>query len=473
MENKYDLLVKGGQVVLLDEVKTLDIGVAGGVIAAIGPELEAGTGTVVVQAAGKWVLPGMVDSHVHLNEPNMGHWEGFVTGSAALAAGGVTTYIDMPLNGLPPTVNLPALRMKEKLAEGASAVDYAFWGGLVPGNVDQLEALSEAGVPAFKAFLSNPGGDGEERFREVDDWTLLEGMRKIASFGGLLALHAESDAITARLADEAAAQGRTGPLDFVKTRPVIAELEAVGRALLFARETGCRLHFVHISSPEGVELVEKAKREGVDVTVETCPHYLALSEQDLVRLGPVAKCAPPLRDEERIERMWRQVAEGKLDVIGSDHSPSPEELKSLDGRTFMQAWGGIAGAQSSVEVMLEEGYFKRGLPLPLLSRLLSTQPAKRFGLHPRKGEIGIGFDADFAIVDPNAGYTLTKENLYQRHKISPYVGRTFSSRVSSTWVRGSMVYSAEEGVRLPGHGIRLSPIPMRRQRDDTEFAGTE
>lgn len=458
MESGTDLIIKGGQVVLPDRVDVLDIGVRDGIVVALAPDLQGDEGTRVVRAEGLWVLPGMVDTHVHLNEPNMGHWEGFVTGSAALAAGGVTTYVDMPLNGLPPTVNLPAFKMKESLASGSSAVDYSFWGGLVPGNVDQLEALAQAGVPAFKAFLSNPGGDGEERFREVDDWTLLEGMKKIASFGGLLALHAESDAITSKLADEAAAQGRTGPLDFVATRPVIAELEAVNRALLFAKQTGCRLHFVHISSPEGVELIEKAKRDGVDVTVETCPHYLALSERDLVRLGPVAKCAPPLRDEERIELMWKQVAEGKLDVIGSDHSPSPAELKSLEGRTFMQAWGGIAGAQSSLEVMLEEGHFKRGLPLPLLSRLLSTQPAKRFGFYPRKGEIGIGFDADFAIVDPNARYTLTREHLLQRHRISPYLGRTFTSRVASTWVRGSRVYSSDEGVTLPGHGVLLSSI---------------
>ncbi|THF81297.1 allantoinase AllB [Cohnella fermenti] len=462
MSGTFDLLLKGGLVVLPDREAQLDIGVKDGRIAALGTDLAAGEGTTVVRADGKWVLPGMVDTHVHLNEPNMGHWEGFATGSAALAAGGVTTYIDMPLNGLPPTVNVPALRLKEALAQGASAVDYAFWGGLVPGNVGELEALGREGVAAFKAFLSNPGGDGEERFREVDDVTLLEGMKAIASFGGLLALHAESDAITSRLADEAAAAGRTGPRDFAATRPIVAELEAVGRALLFAKTTGCRLHFVHISSPEGVELIDMAKREGVDVTVETCPHYLALSEEDLVRLGPIAKCAPPLRDEERIERMWKQLAEGKLDVIGSDHSPSPEELKSLEGRTFMQAWGGIAGAQSSVEVMLEEGHFRRGLPLPLLSRLLSTQPAKRFGLYPRKGEIAVGFDADFAVVDPGAGYTLTKEHLLQRHPISPYAGRTFSCRVSSTWVRGCKVYSIEEGVRLPGHGIPLSPNPLGR-----------
>jgi allantoinase len=455
MGERFDRIVRGGQTVLPGEVRVMDIGIRDGRIAALSDRLEAEDGTPETDARGLWVLPGMVDVHVHFNEPNMGHWEGFATGSAALAAGGCTSYVDMPLNGLPPTVNVPALRMKEELAAGSSAVDYAFWGGLVPGHLDDLEPLGAEGVLAFKAFLSNPGGDGEERFREVDDWTLLEGMKRIASFGGLLALHAESDAITSKLADEAARVGRTGALDFAATRPVIAELEAVNRALLFAEQTGCRLHFVHISSPEGVELIDRAKRRGLDVTVETCPHYLALSELDMERLGPVAKCAPPLRDEARIERMWELLAEGRIDVIASDHSPCPEELKNAPGKTFAEAWGGIAGAQSSLELMLHEGHVARGIPLPELSAMLSAKPAKRFGLYPRKGVIAVGFDADLAIVDPNASYTLTKDDLYQRHKISPYVGRTFSCRVAATLVRGRTVYESARGILLPNSGVPL------------------
>ncbi|MBB6690347.1 allantoinase [Cohnella xylanilytica] len=455
MAERFDRIVRGGLAVLPGETRVLDIGIRGGRIAALEDRLEAEDGTPVTDARGLWVLPGMVDVHVHFNEPGMGHWEGFATGSAALAAGGCTTYVDMPLNGLPPTVNVPALNAKAKLAEGVSSVDYAFWGGLVPGNLDDLEGLAAEGVPAFKAFLSNPGGEGEERFREVDDWTLLEGMKRIASFGGLLALHAESDAITAKLAGEAAKAGRAGPLDFAATRPVIAELEAVNRALLFAEQTGCRLHFVHISSPEGVELIDRAKRRGLDVTVETCPHYLTLSETDLARLGAVAKCAPPLRDADRIERMWEQLAEGKIDIVASDHSPCPAELKTAPGMSFMEAWGGIAGAQSSLELMLAEGYFRRGVPLPALSAMLSANPARRFGLYPRKGEIAVGFDADLALVDPEGAYRLQEEDLLQRHKISPYLGRTFPCRVVETLVRGRTVYERGRGIALPGRGERL------------------
>ncbi|MFD2333157.1 allantoinase AllB [Cohnella sp. GCM10020058] len=458
----YDLIVKGGYVALPDQAVFLDIGIRDGKIAAIGAELCASPDTEIVDACGKWVLPGMVDAHVHLNEPGMGHWEGFASGSAALAAGGCTTFVDMPLNGLPPTVNTEALAMKADRAAGVSSIDYAFWGGLVPGNANDLQALHASGVKAFKAFMSDPGGETEDRFREVDDLTLLEGMRTIASFGGLLGLHAESDAITSRLAAKAAAEGRTDAAAFIASRPVVAELEAVSRALLFARETGCRLHFVHMSSPEAVELIAQAKIEGLDVTAETCPHYLALSDLDMGRIGPAAKCAPPMRDDTRRERLWQQVASGLIDVIASDHSPSPEAWKSMEGRTFMSAWGGIAGAQSSLELMLDEGAVKRGLPLTVIARLTADGPARRFGLDGRKGRIAVGFDADLAIVDPAAAYTLKRDDLYQRHRHSPYIGRTFSCRVVNTFVRGQLVYSLKNGgIVRAGCGELLSPLKER------------
>ncbi|CAI6025838.1 allantoinase AllB [Cohnella sp. JJ-181] len=460
MKEGYDLIVKGGLVVLPGETAILDIGIREGRIAALGEDLPAASAVRIVDALGKWVLPGMVDAHVHLNEPGMGHWEGFATGTAALAAGGCTTCIDMPLNGLPPTVNAAALSMKADRAAGVANIDYAFWGGLVPDNAGDLQPLHEAGVAAFKAFLSDPGGEAENRFREVDDVTLLSGMRTLASFGGLLGLHAESDAITARLAAIAAAEGRTDAAGFIASRPVVAELEAVSRALLFARETDCRLHFVHVSSPEAVELIGLAKREGIDVTAETCPHYLTLTDQDMARIGPAAKCAPPMRDGASRERLWAQVAGGMIDMIASDHSPSPEAWKSLEGRTFMDAWGGIAGAQSSLELMLGEGAVKRGIPLPVIARLLADGPARRFGLDGRKGRIAIGLDADFAIVDPEASYTLRREDLYQRHRHSPYIGRTFSCRVVGTYLRGELVYSLNEGIVRAGGGEPL--IPKKR-----------
>lgn len=451
-----DLIVQGGEVVLPDGVKKLDIGVRGGKISALADRLEPGEGAALLDARGLAVLPGMIDTHVHFNEPNLGHWEGFETGSAALAAGGVTAYLDMPLNGNPPTVNLEALKLKASLAEGRSAVDYGFWGGLVPGSLDQLEALAEAGAAAFKAFLSDPGGDGPGRFRHVDDWTLYAGMKRIASFGGLLALHAESDALTAGFAESARRERRTDARGFADSRPVVAETEAVAKALLYAADTGCRLHFVHISSAEAVDLISAAKRKGVDVTLETCPHYLTLTLDDVERLGPVAKCAPPIREAEQRERLWKRLAEGSIDFVASDHSPSPPELKALGpDRTFFDAWGGISGAQSSLELLLHEGFRKRGVPLTRIAEAAATAPAKRFGLYPGKGAIAVGFDADLALVDLNASYTLREEDLLYRHRQSPYTGMTLSCRVAATLCRGRLVYEAGKGVMLPGGGRPL------------------
>ncbi len=453
---RYDRIVAGGDVVLPGGVRRLDIGIREGKIAALAEELSPTEGEEVLEARGKTVFPGMIDTHVHFNEPNLGHWEGFATGSAALAAGGCTAYLDMPLNGNPPTIHLDALRLKEELAAGKSAVDYGFWGGLMPGNLDELEKLAQAGVPAFKAFMSDPGGEGEGRFLQADDWTLYEGMKRIASFGGLLALHAESDALTGGLAKASRLAGRTDARGFAESRPVVAETEAVAKALLYAKDTSCRLHFVHISSAEAAEMIAEAKQQGLDVTLETCLHYLIMTVDDVERLGPVAKCAPPIRDAGQRERLWRLLADGCIDLVTSDHSPCPPELKALDaGRTFFDAWGGISGAQSSLELLLHEGFKKRGLPLHLLADLAAGAPARRFGLYPRKGEIGVGFDADLAIVDLNASYTLQAEDLLYRHRHSPYAGFTFHCRVAATLSRGRVVYEAGKGILEAGGGLPL------------------
>lgn len=455
MNMKLDLIVKNGWVVLPDEVRKLDIGIRDGRIEALAECLDNYNADSYIDADGQHVLPGMIDSHVHFNEPGLGDWEGFATGSAALAAGGCTTYVDMPLNGNPPTVSVDALKLKLEKAKGCSVVDYTLWGGLVPKQEDQLEMLAAEGIVGFKAFMSNPGGEGEGRFREIDDWTLFNGMRRIAAVGGFVALHAESDVITTRLAEEAAAAGKTDAVAFIASRPVIAELEAVNKALLFAEHTGCSIHFVHISAPETLHLIQRAKDRGLEVTVETCPHYLLLTDQDMIELGPIAKCAPPLRSAAQQEEMWELLSEGYLDIIGSDHSPSPPSMKFGEGLTFTQAWGGISGAQSSLELMIDEGYLKRGIPLPVLTKLLSSNPAKRFELYPRKGEIAIGSDADLAIVDTNHSYKLLPEHLFYRHQQSPYVNRTIHCRVTTTLCRGKVVYVLDEGITLPTEGQSL------------------
>ncbi|MFC0211948.1 allantoinase AllB [Paenibacillus chartarius] len=452
-----DAVIRGGTVVMPGEVAAADVGISSGKIAAIAERIIPQGTAEVIDAEGHLVMAGVVDMHVHFNEPNFGHWEGFASGSAALAAGGCTAYADMPLNGCPPTVNLAALQEKIRLAAGESAVDYAFWGGLVPGNLDRLEELASAGVIAFKAFMSNPGGVHEGRFREVDPDTLYAGMRRIAAFGGLLALHAESEPLTSRLAELSRARGHTDAAAFAASRPPEAELSAVEEALAMAADAGCRLHFVHISTPEAVERLAAAKRRGLDVSVETCPHYLTLTEEDMASLGPAAKCAPPLRSAGRRELLWERVLGGEIDLIASDHSPCPKEMKTAPGLTYFDAWGGIAGAQNSLELMLEEGWVKRGVPLPLLSKLLSSAPARRFGLYPRKGEIALGFDADIAIVNPRADYTLAERDLLHRHKHNPYIGKHFSCRVVRTLCRGRTVYMERLGIVQSGGGCLLKP----------------
>ncbi|WP_020617831.1 allantoinase AllB [Paenibacillus daejeonensis] len=449
MTKHVDLIIKNGTVVLKDDVRRLDIAIHEGKIVQLGEKL-GGAADQTVDADGLTVMAGMVDSHVHLNEPGLGDWEGFETGTAALVAGGCTTLIDMPLNGIPPTVSVSALERKLAAAEGKSRIDYALWGGLVPGKLHELEGLAAAGVTGFKAFMSSPGDPSEEAFREVDDHTLLEGMRILAGLGRVLALHAESEPIVSVLAEQAREAGKTSPADYAATRPVLAELEAVNRALFYAEQTGCALHFVHISSGEAIRLIQEARSRGMDVTTETCPHYLVLTERAFETVGAAAKCAPPLRDEAQQEALWELLADGAIDLIASDHSPCPAELK--DKPDFFEAWGGIAGAQNSLELIVGEGHVKRGLPLPLLSRVLSLAPARRFGLHPRKGEIRIGADADLVLLDLEQTYRLQQEQLLHRHKHNPYIGRTMHCRVTGVYSRGRHVYDGAAGLLAAGGG---------------------
>ncbi|MEC0140299.1 allantoinase AllB [Paenibacillus macerans] len=444
----YDTVIRGGQVVLPDRVLPLDIGIKDGVIAALDVTGLA-TAEEKIDAAGLVVVPGMIDAHVHLNEPGLADWEGVPTGTSALAAGGCTTCIDMPLNGLPPTTTVDALTAKQALFHGRSYTDYAFWGGLVPGNLEQLAPLAAAGAIGYKAFMSAAGGKQEGAFREADDLTLYEGMREIARLGKILALHAESEQITSALAAHKRRAGQCSARAYLESRPVYAEVEAVKRALFYAKLTDCSLHFVHISSPEAAEFIRQARLEGQDVTLETCPHYLILTEDDLEEIGPLAKCAPPLRSAKEREGLWDLIENGCIDMITSDHSPCPPELKA--SADWFAVWGGISGAQSSLELLLGEGHVRRSLELPLLCRMLSANPARRFGLAPAKGAIAPEADADLALVDFTP-YRLKREHLLDRHKHNPYVGKEFGCRVVRTLVRGKTVYDTRRNMTGPAYG---------------------
>lgn len=427
-----DLIVRGGNLVTPEGVREADLGVLGGQIVQIRQEITE-PARQVVPASGKYVFPGLVDVHVHFNEPGQAHWEGIETGSAALAAGGGTLFFDMPLNSLPCTLDGPSFDQKLEALLARSYTDFALWGGLTPKNLERLPELAERGVIGFKAFMCN---SGLPEFPACDDATLYEGMRLAARLGLPVAVHAESEVLTAHMTQKMRRKGQSWR-EYLASRPIFTELEAIQRALLLAQETGCKLHIVHISSGAGVALASEAKARGVDVSLETCPHYLAFTEEDLERLGAVGKCAPPLRSAPEQERLWQEVLKDTVDLIGSDHSPCPPELKQ--GDDFFVLWGGIAGVQSTLSVMLTEGWQRRGLALERIAVLLAQNPAERFGL-AHKGRLAPDYEANFAMVDLSKSHTLRPLDLRYRHPISPYLGQTFQGVVESTWLRGEPVF---------------------------------
>ncbi|MBV9258881.1 MAG: allantoinase [Ktedonobacteraceae bacterium] len=430
----YDLIIRNGTLVTAEGISQSDLAIAGGQIVMIEPELE-GTSDEEIDAWGMHIFPGGIDAHLHFNDPGRAHWEGFVTGTRALAAGGTTAFFDMPLNASPPTIDAASFDLKRREAQANSLVDFGLWGGLVPGNIDRLEELVGRGVVGFKAFMSN---SGIEDFPSVDDVTLYEGMQRVAKLGSIVAVHAENDQITSILARRAREQGKTGIRDYLDSRPVVAELEAIERAILFAQETGCKLHIVHVSSGRGVALVVEARARGIDVSCETCPHYLVLTEDDVERLGAVAKCAPPLRTREVQEELWQQLLAGNIPMVTSDHSPAPAEMKT--GSDFFQVWGGISGCQSLLQLLLTDGYCERQLPLETIASLTSAYIARRFHLGSRKGRLAIGADADLALIDLQAESELRTSDLYYRHAHSPYVGKTLHGRIHRTLLRGDTIF---------------------------------
>ncbi|MGH2532592.1 MAG: allantoinase [Thermomicrobiales bacterium] len=429
----YDLILRAGSLVSGDGVAVSDIAIADGRIVAVEAEI-AGQAREEFDATGLHLFPGVVDPHVHFNEPGRTEWEGWATGSRALAAGGGTTCCEMPLNALPPTIDGPAFDAKCDAAATQSVVDFALWGGLVPGNLDRLDELAARGVVGFKAFMSQ---SGTPDFEAADDLTLYEGMTRAARLGVIVAVHAENDTITSRLAQRAVAAGKTGVRDYLASRPIIAEVEAIGRAITFAEETGCALHVVHVSTGRGVAAVTAARARGVDVTCETCPHYLVFTEEDVEAIGALAKCAPPIRSAAERDALWQLLETGEIALIASDHSPAPPEMKQHDD--VFQIWGGISGIQSTLPIMLSDGHHGRGLSLSRVAAVTATNAARRFRL-PNKGRIAPGFDADLALVDLGADQTPRPDDLHDRHRQSPYAGRTFRGRVVRTLLRGETIY---------------------------------
>ncbi|MGJ3238941.1 MAG: allantoinase AllB [Anaerolineae bacterium] len=428
-----DTIIRQARVIDSTQDLIADVAITEGLITGVLPSITDNA-PHEIDASGKVLLPGGIDPHVHFNDPGRTDWEGIASGSRALAKGGMTSFFDMPLNASPPTLTAEAYHAKRQIADRDSVVNAYLWGGLTPDNLDHLEELLACGVVGFKAFMSNSGIDD---FASVDDDTLYQGMCTLAPYGAIVAVHAENDTLTARQAQRAIVQGHITMRDYLQSRPVIAELEAIQRAILFAQETECKLHIVHVSSARGVALVTEARQCGVDVTCETCPHYLVLTDADAEELGAVAKCAPPLRSADEQDALWKALLSGDIPIIASDHSPAPMSLKK--GDNFFTIWGGIAGCQSTLSLLITEGYHRRGMSLQQIVRLTSANTAQRFGL-TGKGGITLGMDADLALWDLDASAILQADDLAYQHRISPYIGRNLYGKVHRIWVGGHVIY---------------------------------
>jgi allantoinase len=441
---RYDTVLRARRLVTAGREQAGCVGITDGRIAAVEP-LESGLeGRRVVELDEDVVLlPGLVDAHVHVNEPGRTEWEGFASATRAAAAGGVTTILDMPLNSIPPTVDVAALEVKRKSALGQISVDVGFWGGAVPGNLGELTALHAAGVFGFKCFLVHSGVEEFPPLRPAD---LEEYLRVLRTVDGLLIVHAEDgDAI-----EQAPSVHSDDYRDFLSSRPRVAEDRAIGRVIDAARATGARAHILHLSSSDALPLIADARRDGVRITAETCPHYLTFAAEEIPAGATQFKCCPPIREAANRERLWQGLADGTIDCIVSDHSPCTPELKRLDLGDFAQAWGGISSLQLGLSDVWTEAR-RRGFALTDVVRWMAERPAQLVGLQ-HKGRIEPGYDADFCVFAPDDGFVVDPATLFHRNPITPYAGRRLDGVVRSTWLRGLETGGAEPaGDRPRGH----------------------
>jgi allantoinase len=438
------------RVITPDGVRPAAVVVEQGRIQALLAPEDAPRAALLHQFGDLVLLPGLVDSHVHVNEPGRTEWEGFATATRAAAAGGYTTLVDMPLNCLPETTTVAALEAKRNAAAGQCRVDWAPWGGLTGLNHGHLVPLAEAGVAGFKCFLIDPGIDG---FTMISKQELEAALPTLAATGLPLLVHAElaEHLYTGGDADD----WREYPT-YLRSRPDEAELAAIRLLIGLCRKYAFPLHIVHLSTALALEDLAQARAEGLPVTVETCPHYLHFFAEEIPAGGTLFKCAPPIRSRDNREALWQALRDGVIDLIATDHSPCPPAMKAGD---FRKAWGGIASLSVAISVIWTE-MRTRGLPLEDLSRWMSAQPAKLAGLEKHKGAIAAGYDADLVVFDPDAYFTLSTEDLQYRHLVSPYLGENLHGKVRATFVRGSAVYQ---------EGLFPDPPAGREQRREARI----
>ena len=386
------------------------------------------------------ILPGLVDSHVHINDPGRAEWEGFETATRAAAAGGYTLLVDMPLNCLPATTTVPALEAKRAAAKGRCEVDWTAWGGVVADNQGEIEALASAGVPGFKCFLVHPGIDG---FTMVTEPQLRAALPHLARTGLPLLVHAELPEAIDSATEKLATADWSRYATYLQSRPEEAELSAIRLLLSLCREYKFRLHIVHLSASRALPELRAARSEGLAVSVETCPHYLHLTADTIANGATLFKCAPPIRNRENREQLWEGLRDGTIDLVATDHSPCPPEMKRLAEGNFKSAWGGIASLSVALPLMYTEASV-RGFALTDIARWMAQAPARLAGCHTRKGRIAAGYDADFAVFDPESEFVVNEKRLYYRHPVSPYLGEKLLGVVKATYLRGTPVFAEGE-----------------------------
>ena len=434
--SKYDRVIRSSRVVLPDGVRPAAIAIQDGVIVAIDEPSRMDSATTT-DFGDSVIMPGIVDTHVHINEPGRTDWEGFETATMAAAAGGVTTLIEMPLNSIPATTTRQALRQKVAAAADKLFVDVGFWGGLVPGNRSELQKMYEDGAFGFKSFLV-PSGVPE--FESVTESDLRDALPEIARLGTVLLAHAELPGPIANATQEVANRDGRRYSTWLDTHPAAAEDEAIALLIRLSKEYGARIHIVHLSSASALAMIRNAKAKGVPISVETCPHYLTIAAEEIPDGATEFKCAPPIRERSNQEQLWGALQERLVDFVVTDHSPAPPALKCTDRGDYMQAWGGIASLQLSLPLVWTYAR-KRGFGLTDVAEWLCRRPARLAGLS-RKGECKIGNLADFVVWNPDDSFEVRPETLFFRHKFTPYLGRTLFGVVRSTLLRGEEAYVA-------------------------------
>lgn len=444
----FNLVIKNGKVVTADRIFEASICVNEGKIAAI---VEAGSSVEaeeVIDAKGNYVFPGAIDSHAHLNDPGYCWREDYTHGTAAAAVGGCTTIVDMPLQNEPAMTDAKIFDMKEEIVSPNAYVDYCFWGGLVDYNLAKLQELDDKGCVAFKSFIGPVSPD----YVSLSIGQAKEALEILKKCGARAGFHCEDYSIIKWEEARAQRKEKNDWQDFLNSRPIIAELIATQNILDLAREVGAKVHICHVSHPRVAKIIRDAQLDGVDVTAETCGHYLTFTDQDVIKNGSLFKCAPPLREASAVEKMWEYVNNGTLSCVGSDHSPCELSEKSEGKHGIFGAWGGISGIQNVMQVVFSEGVVKRGYDPTLLTRSLSEGPAKAFGIYGKKGAIKVGFDADLVILDPEKEWEITPDSLYYLNKISAFVGLKGKGLPVCTLVRGQVIAKDSQLVGQKGFG---------------------